>query len=64
MQTTDWKEKSKGRAKETKQLKKRIRELIHSRDVWKDKATIQKKRADDLEWELKKIKDKLNGIIK
>ena len=48
---------------EKKQLKKRIKELIISRDSWKEKSMHNKARADKLENDLKKVKDKLNAII-
>jgi len=63
METTDWKAKSIQRSKDNKQLKKKIKELIISRDEWKVKSISHKLRADKLESELKKVKDKLNGII-
>ncbi len=43
LETTDWKQKAIKRGKETKSLNKRIRELIASRDSWKDKYTESKK---------------------
>ena len=64
MDRTNWKEKTMQRVAENKQLKKRIKELSKSRDEWKRKSISHKKRADDLEQDLKKIKDKLNEIIK
>ncbi len=63
METTDWKAKSIQRSKDNKQLKKKIKELIISRDEWKVKSISHKLRADKLESDLKKVKDKLNGII-
>ena len=63
METTDWKAKSIQRSKDNKQLKKKIKELIISRDEWKVKSISHKLRADKLESDLKKVKDNLNGII-
>lgn len=63
METTDWKAKSIQRSKDNKQLKKKIKELTISRDEWKVKSISHKSRADKLESDLKKVKDKLNGII-
>ena len=63
METTDWKAKSIQRSKDNKQLKKKIKELIISRDEWKVKSISHKSRADKLESDLKKVKDKLNEII-
>lgn len=63
METTDWKAKSIQRSKDNKQLKKKIKELIISRDEWKVKSISHKSRANKLESDLKKVKDKLNEII-
>ncbi|GHV43085.1 hypothetical protein FACS1894180_1150 [Bacteroidia bacterium] len=57
-----WKAKSIERSKEIKRLKKRIKELAHSRDSWKEKSIANKERADRLENDLSQIKKKLNGI--
>jgi hypothetical protein len=61
---TDWKKKSMDYSCENKALRKRIKELIHSRDEWKRKSTEHKKRADDLELEKKKIKNRLTEIMR
>ncbi len=63
MQITDWKQKTIDGSKRNKALKKRIKELTKSRDEWKEKSISHKERADNLENDLKKIKDKLNEII-
>ena len=63
MESTDWKSKSLQRSIETKQLKKKIKELTISRDDWKVKSISHKERADKLEVDLCKIKKKLNEII-
>jgi hypothetical protein len=63
MDTTDWKDKSIQRSKEIKFLKKKIKELIISRDDWKIKSISHKTRADKLAAELKKMKIKLNEIV-
>lgn len=60
---TDWKQKSINRGKEAKALNKRIRELVISRDLWKDKYTESKKQSLIWENELLKIKKKLNEIL-
>lgn len=62
MEISDWKVKALQRSKETKQLKKKIKELTISRDEWKIKSISHKARADKYAAELKKIKDKLNEI--
>lgn len=63
MESIDWKSKSIQRSKENKQLKKTIKELKISRDLWKVKSIAHKYRADKLEEDLKKIKYRLNEII-
>lgn len=63
LEVTDWKQKSIKRGKEAKALNKRIRELIVSRDSWKDKHTQTKKQCIIWENELIKIKKKLNEIL-
>jgi len=59
----DWKKKSIARGKEAKALNKRIRELILSRDLWKNKYNETKKQCGIWENELSKIKKKLNDIL-
>jgi regulator of replication initiation timing len=50
----EWKEKAKTRRLENKKLKKRINELLESRDKWKEKADKLKKANDKINEELKK----------
>jgi hypothetical protein len=63
LEATDWKKKSIKRGKEAKALNKRIRELVLSRDSWKEKYTEAKKHSIVWETELYKIKKKLNEIL-
>ncbi len=63
MEVSDLKSKLTRRAKDNKQLKKKVKELTISRDGWKVKSISHKARADKLAANLKKVKDKLNGII-
>ena len=63
MATIDWKSKATEYALDKKQLKKRIKELIQSREEWKAKSIRHKERADHLASDLKKIKNKLNELI-
>lgn len=63
MELIDWKLKSIERSKEVKQLRKTIKELKISRDSWKKKSISHKNRADKIEADLKKIKNKLNEIM-
>ena len=60
---TDWRKKSIIRGREAKALNKRIRELILSRDSWKNKYSETKKQCTIWENELIKIKKKLNEIL-
>lgn len=59
----DWKEKAISRSKQVKALNKRIRELILSRDCWKDKYTNSKRRNDKWEKDINVIKKKLNEVM-
>lgn len=61
--STSWKERAIARRLENKELNKRRKELIKSRDGWKEKYMVQKEKADKLEHELEFIKKKLNEII-
>ncbi|HEY5392434.1 MAG TPA: hypothetical protein VIJ57_09990 [Hanamia sp.] len=63
MEALVWKVKSIERAAESKQLKKRIKELTHSRNVWKQKSIEHKSRADFLEKSLKKTKELISAIL-
>lgn len=58
-----WKERAIERRLENKELHKRKKELIRSRDNWKEKYHTQKAKADRLEHELELIKKKLNDIL-
>ena len=63
MEATEWKLKSIQRAAENKQLKKRIKELTHSRDAWKQKSLLYKQKVDSIEMKLKKTKKLMTAII-
>ena len=58
----DWKERAVDRRIENKALKKRIKELHISRDIWNKRATEAKKENDDLKSKLNAIKKKINQI--
>jgi hypothetical protein len=58
-----WKERAIARRLENKELEKRRKELIISRDGWKEKYMYQKERADKLQHDLALIKKKLNDIL-
>lgn len=57
-----WKEKAIARRLENKELNKRRKELVLSREKWKSKFMSQKKRADFYEGEVLAIKKKLSSI--
>lgn len=59
----EWKEKALLRGKQFKLQNKKIREVTHSRDHWKEKYKNVKIEKDLLMFELLKIKKKLNEII-
>lgn len=61
--TNSWKIKAITRGKRTKVLNKRIRELISSRDNWKEKYICQKQEADKLREQVLKIKKKMKELI-
>lgn len=63
MEVKDLKVKLIERSKQVKQLKKTIKELKISRDSWKEKSISHKHRADTIEDDLKKIKNRLNEIM-
>jgi hypothetical protein len=63
MTKTDWKSKSAEYAYNNKLLKKRNKELTKSRDEWKVKSIYHKTRADKLEADIKKVKNKLSEIV-
>lgn len=50
----EWKRKAIDRQRENKRLKKKIKEIIKSRDHWKDKAKKIKEIKRKIEEELKK----------
>ena len=50
----EWKRKAVERQREIKRLKKKIKEIIKSRDHWKDKAKKIKEINKKIEEELKK----------
>jgi hypothetical protein len=60
---TSWKERAISRRLENKELNKRRKELVKSRDGWKEKYMVQKEKADKLEHDLELIKKKLNEIL-
>jgi len=63
MSKTDWKSKCMENAREKKRLNKKIKELTLSRDQWKEKSIGHKARADKLEFDFKKLKNKLIEVV-
>jgi len=62
MANFEWEVRAKDRRLENKQLKKRIKELIHSRDEWKIKAITRKEKYDELNQKLLVVKKNLQHI--
>lgn len=62
MLNNDWKVRAIDRRIENKALKKRIKELTTSRDIWNKRATDAKRENDDLKTKLNAIKKKINQI--
>ena len=58
-----WKAKAIEKTKENKKLKKRIKELQVSRDLWKQKSISNKKHCIALENSLKKTKNFINNAL-
>jgi len=58
-----WEIRAKERRIENKQLKKRIKELTFSRDVWKVKAMKRKERLDELNEKLLIVKKNMQKIM-
>lgn len=63
MANIEWETRAKERRLENKQLKKRIKELILSRDFWKDKAMERKESLDELNQKLMAVKKNMKQII-
>ena len=59
-----WKSKAVRRNKENKELKKRIKELVASRNLWKGKHKANKELAGRYSKEIELIKKKLEKILK
>ena len=59
----DWKARSIKRNAENKQLKKKIKELTISRDLWKEKHMSLKKENEEIVKKLKGVKKKLKTIM-
>lgn len=63
MANYEWEIRAKERRIENKQLKKRIKELTFSRDVWKVKAMKRKERLDELNEKLLIVKKNMQQIM-
>lgn len=59
-----WKSKAVQRNAENKELKKRIKEIISSRDSWKEKYKIKKDLSEKYSKEIENIKKKIEKILK
>jgi hypothetical protein len=58
-----WRDKAVARTEENKELKKRVKEITHGREIWKKKAMSHNKEIKDLKFEIINIKKKLRKII-
>lgn len=58
-----WKSKSVHRNAENKELKKRIKELVASRDAWKGKYKAKRDLAEKYNKEIELIKKKIEKIL-
>ena len=63
MLNIDWKDRAINRRFENKKLKKRIKELIISRDSWKEKAIERKEGIIHLIRQVELIKKNIQKII-
>jgi len=62
MLNNDWRDRAIDRRVENKALKKRIKELIISRDGWYDRAMDYKQQNDEFAAKLNSIKKKIDQI--
>ncbi len=60
---SSWKEKAIERRLNNKALLKRKKELLKSRDGWKDKCFMERHKIKSLENELAEVKKNLKAII-
>jgi hypothetical protein len=63
MANIEWEVRAKERRLVNKRLNKKIKELTHSRDVWKAKATKRKAEVDELNKKFSIVKKNLQQII-
>ena len=64
MANIEWETRAKERRIENKALKKRIKELTHSRDSWKDKFMQQKTILKEMQRKVEVVKKNVQQIIK
>ena len=62
MLNNDWRDRAIDRRVENKALKKRIKELVISRDGWHDRAMDYKQQNDEYAAKLNSIKKKIDQI--
>lgn len=64
MANIEWEMRAKERRIENKALKKRIKELTHSRDFWKNKFMQQKTVFKEMQKKVEVVKKNVQQIIK
>ena len=64
MANIEWETRAKERRIENKALKKRIKELTHSRDFWKDKFMQQNTILKEMQKKVEVVKKNIQQIIK
>ncbi len=63
MANIDWETRAKDRRIENKALKKRIKELIHSRDSWKNKYIQNKSSLKAVQKKVETVKKNVQQIM-
>ncbi len=63
MSNINWELRAKERRIENKSLKKRIKELTHSRDLWKSKYTETKTSLVEMKKKIETVKKNVQQIV-
>lgn len=59
-----WKNTAIRRGRQLKQVNKRLKELLHSRDQWKRKAQARHTKITDLQAEIRQLRQRLDSAEK